>query len=57
MNIFFGNLPENLRVDKEIENICRKTAEKIGELYDEKESEVSITITNDEEIHKLNKKY
>lgn len=57
MNIFFGNLPENLIVDKEIENICRKTANKIGELYDEKESEVSITITNDEEIHKLNKKY
>lgn len=57
MNIFFGNLPENLNVDNEIEKICRKVAEKIGELYDEKESEVSITITNDEEIHKLNKKY
>lgn len=57
MNIFFGTLPEDFTVDKEMEEVIRLAVEKMGELYDERMSEVSVTITNDEEIHKLNKKY
>lgn len=57
MKIFFGTIPENFAVDKEAEEICRLAIEKVGALYDEEESEVSVTFTNDEEIHKLNKQY
>lgn len=57
MNILYGTMPENFKVDNDIEKIIRLACEKMGELYDEKESEVSVTITNNEEIHKLNKKY
>lgn len=57
MNIFFGTLPEDLHIDNKTEETIKAAIKKIGELYDEKDSEVSVTVTNDEEIHKLNKKY
>ncbi|MBO6177967.1 MAG: rRNA maturation RNase YbeY [Selenomonadaceae bacterium] len=57
MKIYYGILPKDMVVDSEIESTVRLAIEKVGELYNETGSEVSVTITNDEEIHKLNKKY
>ena len=57
MKIYFGVLPNDMVVDSEVETVIRLAVEKVGELYDEKNSEVSVTVTNDAEIHKLNKKY
>ena len=57
MRIFFGILPDGITVDKETEDTIRLAIEKIGELYGEEKSEVSVTVTNDEEIHALNLKY
>ena len=63
MEIIIGREPENLQVSEEmgtleeLEKIVRRAVEITGPLYDVENSEVSITLTNDEYIHQMNKKY
>ncbi|MEX5284318.1 rRNA maturation RNase YbeY [Selenomonas sputigena] len=48
---------ENLSLDKCLEKDIRHALEKIGEMYALKNAEVSITLTNDAQIHEINKNY
>ena len=48
---------ENLNVDENILLEIRRAVKTIGKIYDVESSEVSITLTNDEKIHILNKTY
>lgn len=63
MNIIIGRDPEDLQAVEgmgsleEIEALVRKAAGITGPLYDVENGEVSITLTNDERIHQLNKEY
>ena len=63
MNIIIGREPEELTIKQEIgtleeiEAIVNKAAAVMGPVYDVENSEVSITLTNDEYIHKLNLEY
>ena len=63
MEIIIGREPENLQLPaemgslEELENIVRKAVEITGPLYDVENSEVSVTLTNDEYIHRLNREY
>lgn len=57
MEIIISKDPENLNVDEKIIDEIKKAVEIIGELYDLKNFSVSITLTNDEIIHELNKNY
>ena len=63
MNIIIGREPEELKIKQEIgtleqiEAIVNKAAAVMGPVYDVENSEVSITLTNDEYIHKLNLEY
>ena len=57
MNIIISKEPENLQIDEIIEADIRRAVETIGQLYDTMDCEVSITLTNDENIHKINKQY
>ena len=49
--------PETLTVDKNIFEEILRAADVVGEIYGVENSELSITLTNDENIHALNKKY
>ncbi len=57
MQVIMSNYPEELSFAEEIENNVRRAAMMVAELYEIPESEVSITLTNNEYIHQLNKKY
>ena len=63
MEIIIGREPENLQLPaemgslEELENIVRRAVEITGPLYDVENSEVSVTLTNDEYIHRLNQEY
>lgn len=63
MEIIIGHEPEDLKLAEEIgtledmEKIIRRAIEITGPLYDVEQSEVSVTLTNDEHIHKLNLEY
>ena len=63
MEIIIGREPENLQLPgemgslEELENIVRRAVEITGPLYDVENSEVSVTLTNDEYIHRLNREY
>ena len=57
MNVIISNYPENLEVPQEyVENVTA-AAQKVGELYGVENGEVSITLTNNDYIHTLNKQY
>ena len=57
MEVIISNHPEGLEFPQEyIDNVVR-AAKKVGELYGVENGEVSITLTNNEYIHQLNKKY
>ena len=57
MNILLSHEVENLPLDETLEaEICR-AVEKVGELYDAADAEVSITLTDDAHIHALNRAY
>ena len=57
MEVIISNHPEELEFPQEyIDNVVR-AAKKVGELYGVENGEVSITLTNNEYIHQLNKKY
>ena len=57
MNILFRRDIENLSLNKSLEKDIRHALEKIGEMYALKNAEVSITLTNDAQIHEINKNY
>lgn len=57
MNVIMSTCPEELVFSEEIENNVRAAAEKVAELYDVPNAEVSITLTNNPYIHKLNLEY
>ena len=57
MKILIDKNPETLEVDKIFETELNRAAEVVGKIYGVENSEVSITLTDDENIHALNKKY
>ena len=57
MEITLKTDPETLTVDDEIGSEIMRAVEFIGENYDAADCEVSITLTDDEHIHDLNRKY
>ena len=48
---------ENISVEENIEVEIIRAAEVVGEIYGVENSEVSITLTDDKNIHELNKKF
>ena len=50
-----SNYPEELEFPADIEKNVRAAAEKVGELYGVENGEVSVTLTNNDYIHTLNK--
>jgi probable rRNA maturation factor len=57
MGIIISNFPEELTFPEEIEANVRAAAEMVGKLYGVENGEVSVTLTNNEYIHTLNKEY
>lgn len=57
MEVIISQEPEELALDADIEDTVRLAAEKVGELYDLKEAEVSVTLTDNAHIHALNRQY
>ena len=57
MEVIISNYPEELSFPTEIEENVRAAAEKVGELYGVENGEVSVTLTNNDYIHQLNRKY
>ncbi|WP_182187731.1 rRNA maturation RNase YbeY [Pectinatus frisingensis] len=57
METLIDKNPETLQIDESVIEIIKCTTDKIAQLYGLGESEVSITLTNNENIHKLNKQY
>ena len=57
MKVIISNYPEELSFPTEIEENVRAAAEKVGELYGVENGEVSVTLTNNDYIHQLNRNY
>ena len=57
MKVIISNYPEELSFPAEIEENVRAAAEKVGELYGVENGEVSVTLTNNDDIHQLTRKY
>ena len=57
MNTTISFEPETLTVDDKIFEEIMRAADVVGGLYGVENSELSITLTDDENIHALNKKY
>ena len=57
MNVIIGRESENLNVEENLESEIIRAAELVGKLYGAENAEVSITLTNDEHIHELNKNF
>ena len=57
MNITISQTLPDLNISEEILSEIKRAVEMIAKLYDVEDSEVSITLTDDETIHELNKKY
>ena len=57
MNTTVGFEPETLTVDENLFAEILRAADTVGELYGVENSELSITLTDDEHIHALNKKF
>ena len=57
MEINISKEVENINVDENILKEINRAVNLIGKLYDVEDSEVSITLTDDENIHELNKNY
>lgn len=57
MQVLIDKDPESIAVDKSFVDTIELAANKMADLYDLKDSEVSITLTNNEKIHELNKQY
>lgn len=57
MNVIISREPENLEIAEGIEELVIHAAATCGKLYGVKNGEVSITLTNNKYIHKLNLEY
>lgn len=57
MNTTISFEPETLTVEENLLEEILRAADVIGELYDVEQAELSITLTDDEHIHALNKQY
>jgi len=57
MKVLIDKNPETLEVEKNLETEIVRAAEVVGEGYGVENCEVSITLTDNETIHALNKKY
>lgn len=57
MEIILSSMPENLEIDVEIVDTVRKAVYTVGELYGLDNAEVSITFTDNEHIHEINRDY
>ena len=57
MNVIISNYPEDLTFPQEIIDNVTTAAEMVGKLYGVENGEVSVTLTNNEYIHQLNKQY
>ena len=57
MNTTISFEPETLTVEENLLEEILRAADVIGELYDVEQSELSVTLTDDEHIHALNKQY
>ena len=57
MNVLIDKNPETLEIEKNLESEILRAAEIVGEVYGVENSEVSITLTDDKNIHELNKKF
>lgn len=57
MNTIISKEPENLSVEKNIELEIIRATDVVGKIYGVENSEVSITLTDDKNIHELNKKF
>ena len=57
MNVTIGIEPDELAVEQEIEDEIIRAANFMGKLYGAENAELSVTLTDDEHIHALNKKF
>ena len=57
MNTTISFEPETLTIDEKFFDELLRAADVVGEIYGVENSELSITLTNDEYIHALNKKF
>lgn len=57
MNTTISFDPETLTIEDSLFEEILRTADVVGELYDVENAELSITLTDDEHIHALNKKF
>ena len=57
MNILLSHEVDGLPIDEDLAAEIRRALEKVGELYDAADAEVSITLTDDAHIHALNREY
>lgn len=57
MNVIISVEPDTLNVEDILETEIIRAAELVGKLYGAENSELSITLTDDEHIHELNKKF
>lgn len=57
MNTIINFEPETLQIEEKILSEIQRAADVVGELYGVENCELSITLTDDKNIHALNKKY
>ena len=57
MNTTISFEPENLSVEETLLEEILRAADVVGKIYGVENSELSVTLTDDEHIHALNKKY
>ena len=57
MNTTISFEPETLTIDKSLLEEILRAADIVGEIYSVENCELSITLTDDENIHALNKKF
>ena len=57
MEVIISNYPEELTFPEEYVENVKAAAEMVGKLYGVENGEVSVTLTNNEYIHTLNKQY
>ncbi|MFC2342600.1 MAG: rRNA maturation RNase YbeY [Negativicutes bacterium] len=57
MEVLVSNFPETLVFPEEISAVVKLAVEKVGEMYGVSTGEVSVTLTDDAYIQKLNQQY
>ncbi len=57
MDIILSNLPETLEVEAVFEETVKEAIYKVAELYGLDNAEVSVTLTDNEHIHEINRDY